>query len=264
MLDATIDKMSSFKYKLGINELSSKKHRIWNALIAEFVGIFFLNFFGCASCTHGDKTMISFAFGLAVFMAVMAIGHVSGGHINPAVTIGMLVTGKISFIRAILYIVVQCCGAIAGTAALKSVIPDTLHSGLGHTDLAADIQPAQGLGIEFFLGFVLVFTVFGVCDENKPDSRFVAPLAIGLTVTLGHLGAVAFTGASMNPARTFGTAVIRNAWNHHWLYWVGPILGGIGASLLYTQVLRAPEDESAADKYRTNASDKEMKRLEGF
>lgn len=150
----------------------------------------------------------------------------------------MLVTGKISFVRAILYIIVQCCGAIAGTAALKSVIPEAFHSGLGHTDLAADVLPAQGLGIEFFLGFVLVFTVFGVCDENKPgmwkpitkmetnfflilsnllDSRFVAPLAIGLTVTLGHLGAVAFTGASMNPARTFGTAVIRNSWNNHWV-----------------------------------------------
>lgn len=80
----------------------------------------------------------------------------------------MLVTGKIPFVRAILYIVVQCCGAIAGTAALKSVIPEAFHSGLGHTDLATDVLPAQGLGIEFFLGFVLVFTVFGVCDENKP------------------------------------------------------------------------------------------------
>lgn len=99
---------------------------------------------------------------------LQAIGHVSGGHINPAVTIGMLVTGKISFVRAILYIIVQCCGAIAGTAALKSLIPEAFHGGLGHTDLAKDVLPAQGLGIEFFLGFVLVFTVFGVCDENKP------------------------------------------------------------------------------------------------
>lgn len=256
--------MSSFKYKLGINEFSSKKQRIWNALIAEFVGIFFLNFFGCATCFQDSNTMISFAFGLAVFMAVMAIGHVSGGHINPAVTVGMLVAGKVSLVRAILYIIVQCCGAIAGTAALKSVTPEAFHKTLGHTDLQNGVIPAQGLGIEFFLGFVLVFTVFGVCDENKPDSKFLAPLAIGLTVTLGHLGAVSFTGASMNPARTFGTAVIKSAWDNHWLYWAGPILGGVGASLLYTQVLSAPEDENAAEKYRTNASDKEMKRLEGF
>lgn len=131
----------------------------------------------------------------------------------------MLVTGKISLVRAILYIIVQCGGAIAGTAAVKSLTPEVFHSSLGHTDLPADgsILPAQGLGIEFFLGFVLVFTVFGVCDSNKPDSRFIAPLAIGLTVTLGHLGAVAFTGASMNPARTFGTAVIRCSWTNHWV-----------------------------------------------
>lgn len=82
----------------------------------------------------------------------------------------MLVTGKISFVRALLYIVVQCCGAIAGTAALKSLIPESYHGGLGHTDLT-EVLPAQGLGIEFFLGFVLVFVVFGVCDENKPGFR---------------------------------------------------------------------------------------------
>lgn len=102
-------------------------------------------------------------------LILKAIGHVSGGHINPAVTIGMLVTGKISFVRAILYIIVQCCGAIAGTAALKSLTPESFHDKLGHTDLT-DLLPAQGLGMEFFLGFVLVFTVFGVCDENKPGS----------------------------------------------------------------------------------------------
>lgn len=75
----------------------------------------------------------------------------------------------------------------------------------------------QGLGIEFFLGFILVLCVFGVCDENKPDSRFVAPLAIGMTVTLGHLGVVEYTGSSMNPARSFGTALISDSWDHHWV-----------------------------------------------
>lgn len=80
----------------------------------------------------------------------------------------MLITGKISLVRAILYIVIQCAGAVAGTASIKALLPDQYHNGLGHTTLAADIQPLQGLGLEFFLGFVLVFTVFGVCDGNKP------------------------------------------------------------------------------------------------
>lgn len=91
----------------------------------------------------------------------------SGGHINPAVTVSQLVTGKISLVRAFLYIVVQCCGAVAGMASLKSLLPEMYHQGMGHTALAQDVTPLQGLGIEFFLGFVLVFTVFGVCDSNK-------------------------------------------------------------------------------------------------
>lgn len=156
----------------------------------------------------------------------------------------MLITGKISVVRALLYIVVQCAGATAGTASLKSLLSEEVQGGLGHTSLT-HVQPLQGLGIEFFLGFILIFTIFGVCDGNKPgkigffylailslfgtaalfselilfcsDSKFVGPLAIGIAVTVGHLGTIKYTGASMNPARTFGTAVIRNDWENHWV-----------------------------------------------
>jgi len=257
--------MASFKYTLGVNELSSRQHRLPNALLAEFVGIFFLNFFACASCiVEGNSGLIkSFAFGLSIFISIMAIGHVSGGHLNPAVTAGMLITGKISVIRALLYIIVQCAGAAAGSASLKALIPGELQKNLGHTLLAEKVLPLQGLGIEFFLGFILIFTVFGVCDENKPDSKYIAPLAIGIAVTVGHLGAISFTGASMNPARTFGTAVINNNWDNHWIYWTGPILGGLAASLLYTQAFLAPEVEvDRSEKYRTDANEKELRRLD--
>lgn len=145
-----------------------------------------------------------------------SIGHISGGHLNPAVTCGMLAAGNISIVRAVLYILIQCCGAAAGTATLYALLPVEMSSA-GHTALAPNVTPHQGLGIEFFLGFVLVFCVFGVCDENKPDQRFTAPLAIGLTVALGHLAAVGLTGASMNPARTFGTALVQGAWANHWV-----------------------------------------------
>lgn len=128
----------------------------------------------------------------------------------------MLVAGKISFVRFVTYVLVQCCGAVAGTAALRALLPEDLAN-IGHTNLAANIVPMQGLGIEYFLGFVLVFCVFGVCDANKPDHRFIAPLTIGLTVTLGHLAAIRFTGASMNPARTFGTALVQGVWQNHWV-----------------------------------------------
>lgn len=115
-----------------------------------------------------------------------------------------------------MYVLIQCCGAVAGTAALRALLPESMAN-IGHTQLADGILPLQGLGIEYFLGFVLVFCVFGVCDENKQDHRFIAPLAIGLTVALGHLAAIQFTGASMNPARSFGTALVQGAWQNHWV-----------------------------------------------
>ena len=123
-----------------------------------------------------------------------SIGHISGGHINSAVTCGMLVAGKISFVRALFYILAQCAGAVAGVASLKVLLGSFPERGLGQTSLKEGIDIYQGLGFEFFLGFILVLCVFGVCDDNKPDSKFVAPLAIGLTVTLGHLAVVEYTG----------------------------------------------------------------------
>lgn len=151
------------------------------------------------------------------FFKFQTIGHISGGHVNPAVTIGLLVTGRVSIIRAIFYILAQCAGAVAGSASLKALLPAAYHNGLGNTALKEGIEPLQALGFEFFLGFVLVFCVYGVCDENKPDSRYIAPLAIGLTVTLGHLGVVEYTGSSMNPARTFGSSLVNETWENHWV-----------------------------------------------
>lgn len=135
-------------------------------------------------------------------------------------TCGLLVAGKISAVRAIFYIIAQCAGAASGVASLQALVsgmPGDGPKGLGHTVINENLSNLQGLGFEFFLGFILVLCVFGVCDENKPDSRFIAPLAIGLTVTLGHLGVVSFTGSSMNPARSFGTALITGLWENHWV-----------------------------------------------
>ncbi|CRL01020.1 CLUMA_CG014415, isoform A [Clunio marinus] len=243
------------KYTIGINELKDKSHNLWKSVLAEFIGIFILCFFSCAACTqsNGDLTLISLAFGLSVFMAACTIGHISGCHINPAVTAGLLAAGKISVVRGIFYVISQCAGAVAGVASLKALISDVPGdgpAGLGHTNLK-NISEFQGFGFEFFLGFILVLVVFGVTDENKPDSRFLAPLAIGLTVSLGHLGTVTYTGSSMNPARTFGTAFVTGIWENHWVYWAGPILGGVAAALLYVLCFAAPEIESHdLEKYR--------------
>uniref|UniRef100_A0A1L8DEF6 Putative aquaporin major intrinsic protein family n=2 Tax=Nyssomyia neivai TaxID=330878 RepID=A0A1L8DEF6_9DIPT len=253
-----------FKYKLGINEFSSNGSNLLKSLLAEFIGVLFLNLFGSFSCLHGTATMISFTFGLVVFMVVASLGHVSGGHINPAVTAGLLSVGKIPFARAILYVIAQCGGAVAGSACLKALVPEAQQGGLGMTKVAENVLPMQGLGLEFFLGFALVLTVFGVVDDNKPDSKYLAPLAIGMTVTFGHLAGIKYTGASMNPARTFGSAVVSGNWENHWIYWVGPILGGVAAALLYVQAFLAPEPEvDLAERYRTHADEKELARLDG-
>ncbi|XP_067009388.1 aquaporin AQPAe.a [Anabrus simplex] len=231
--------------RLGVSELTAK-NGIWKPLLAEFLGTLLLNFFGCGSCVDIERStgvphvLIALTFGLTIMAVVQGIGHVSGGHINPAVTCGMLVTGNITIIKGFLYIVVQCLGAIAGSAVLKALTPEPAQGSLGTTVLGKDVTPVQGFGVEFFLGFVLLFVIFGVCDNNKPETKPITPLVIGLTIAMGHLAAIDYTGSSMNPARSLGSAVISNIWTDHWVYWLGPILGGIAASLIYKHAFTAP------------------------
>lgn len=262
--------MGEIGAKLGLDELSGGAAGISRAFLAEFIGNVLLNLFGCGACINiaqgasaaPDIVLIAFAFGLAVFAAVSAIGHISGGHINPAVTAGMLSTGRVKPLRAILYVIAQCAGAAAGSGLLKAFTPDRAAGSLGVTGLGKDVTQLQGIGIEFFLGFLLVFVVCGVCDPNKPDSKATAPLAIGLTVTLGHLLAVDYTGSAMNPARSFGSALVADQWDNHWVYWIGPIAGGVAAALLYVHGFSAPAPETP--KYRSVATDdKELKRFDG-
>nr|CAD7596938.1 unnamed protein product [Timema genevievae] len=233
------------KERLGLNEV---KAGIWKPLLAEFLGNLLLNLFGCASCVNvkdgpTDLVLIALTFGLVIMAVVQTVGHVSGAHVNPAVTCGMLVTGNISILKALLYIIVQCLGALAGSAVLKALTPEKVQGTLGMTQLSPGVTSIQGFGIEFFLGFVLLIVVFGVCDGNRNDTKGFAPLAIGLTITMGHLAAIDYTGSSMNPARTLGSAIIADIWDNHWVYWLGPILGGMSASLIYKHALSAPVPE---------------------
>ncbi|KAK7872800.1 hypothetical protein R5R35_011922 [Gryllus longicercus] len=249
--------------RVGVNELKDRRGGIWKALLAEFLGTMILNLFGCGSCINVNETqaggyiLISLSFGLAVMAAIQAVGHVSGAHVNPAVTAGMLVTGRVYPLKGLLYIIAQCIGAITGTAILKALTPDKVQGNLGMTTLGPNVTAIQGFGIEFFLGFILVLVVFGVCDPNKPTTAGIAPLVIGLTVTVGHLMAIDYTGSSMNPARTLGSAVVSAHWDDHWVYWLGPILGGISAALLYYHAFSAPAVEAP-----TEYSPVQLKRLD--
>ncbi|CAB0018997.1 unnamed protein product [Nesidiocoris tenuis] len=243
------DNRGRLKTLVGMNEMA-RAGDLGKALVAEALGTLFITYFGCMSCLAvppsaepADLVLISLTFGFVVMVAVQALGHVSGANLNPAVTCGLLVTGRITIIRGVLYVIAQSLGAIAGAAILKGLTPENAIASLGATTIHPTLSIQQALGVEFMLGFILVFVVFGVIDPNKPDSKIPASLAIGLAVAVGHLSSVDFTGSSMNPARSLGPAVIMNIWANHWVYWLGPCTGGIAAALLYKLVLSAPPQE---------------------
>jgi len=237
--------------KLGLEDFKGAGlKKTLRSCAAEAIGTLFLVLIGCGACLNHEKDFvrIALAFGVTVATMAQSIGHVSGCHINPAVTAGLLVGQKIGLVKALLYVVSQCLGAILGAGLLKVFYPSDISStSSGYLGLTAlsKISPGQGFGVEFFITFVLVLVVFGSAADDiaAKNTKGSAPLAIGLSITTCHLYAVPLTGASMNPARTFGPAVIAMNFTNHWVYWLGPILGGICASIVYNMILKAQEEK---------------------
>ncbi|KAM8744720.1 aquaporin-4-like isoform 1-T2 [Acanthopagrus schlegelii] len=189
-----------------------------------------------------DLVLISLCFGLSIATMVQCFGHISGAHINPAVTVAMVLTRKLSLAKALFYLLAQSVGAIVGAAILFGVTPASVRGGMGVTTVNASISVGSALVVELFITFQLVFTVFATCDDKRNDLKGSSALAIGMSVCVGHLFAIPYTGASMNPARSFGTAVVTWRWENHWVYWVGPSLGGALAAALY-EYLFCPDPE---------------------
>ena len=211
--------------------------------IAEFIGTFALVFVGVGAVTIGqDKggglLSVALAFGLTVAVMVSATLHISGGQFNPAVTVALLATRKMSLHDALFYILSQLVAATAAAWALSLMFTDRAVWE-GTPIPQAPFTPMKAMWMEVFLTFALVFVIFGVAvDKRGPN--VIAGLLIGLTVTLDILFGGPYTGASMNPARSFGPALIGSQWMHHWVYWVGPLLGGALAALVYNAVFLKP------------------------
>lgn len=204
-------------------------------LIAEFVGTFILIFIGAgAGELSGSLVAVAFAHGFVILTLAYSYGDISGLHINPAVTIGLLAGRRIDPTSAVGYIVAQILGGIVGAAALFFVVgsPETL----GATNLAPGITPVQGLVLEIILTFLLVNTIYHAAVSGKAGN--MAPVAIGLTLVLAILMGGPLTGASLNPARTIGPAVMMGNYADIWLYLIGPPIGGVLAWVLHDYVLR--------------------------
>lgn len=227
----------------GLREM--KKVKFWTAVNAELLGTALLVLVACGACWENTSVTpaksngvpgIALSFGLTVATVVWSIAHISGGHINPAVTIGFLFTRKIYLVRALFYTAAQCAGAVLGAAMLKYLTPTGKNDALGISAPADGVSVYQTVTIESLITFLLVFTVFATCDSRRKGFAGSGPLAIGLSITAGHLWAVPFTGAGTNPARVFGPAFVGKNWTAHWAYWAGPLLGGLFAGLLYDLV----------------------------
>ena len=226
----------------------------WRHFIAEFVGIFALVFVGGASImatsahTESPLLAVAVAHGLILSIMVTATMRISG-HLNPAVTLGFLVTRRIEPMMGMLYIVAQIFGAIAAAYAIKAVFPSALASGLryGGQSIAVDVTFGQAVLCEAIATFFLVFVVFGTAVD--PAAPKVGGFAIGLTVAADILAIGPLTGGSMNPARSLGPAVVSGIFEAQGVYWIGPILGGIAAALLYDQLFlrrgKEPVDHGA-------------------
>ncbi len=216
----------------------------FKAYIAEFIGTFALIFVGVGAIaanhiTGGSSGLvgIALAHGLTIAVMASATAAVSGGHLNPAVTFGALLAKKIDAVNAVGYIVSQCLGGIVAAALLKMCIPlEALEAvSMGTPALGDGVSTGMGLLMEIVLTFFLVFVVFGTAIDARAPK--VGALFIGLTVTLDILIGGPITGAAMNPARHLGPALLGGGMENLWLYWVGPLVGGAIAALLYCHTL---------------------------
>ncbi len=216
---------------------------------AEAIATYALVFFGplsiiLSAVAFGDGLsieaiiMISLGHGGAIGLMVYAFGHVSGAHINPAVTIPMIITKKIGIADGIGYIVFQIIGAIAAAFTLKAILPELGAKVNFGTQSPGDLinsSAMSAVGLEAIFTFFLVTVIF-MTAVHKKAAAGIHGLSIGGMVFLLHLVGVPLTGASMNPARTLGPAIASGFWELHWVYWVGPIIGGIIAGLIMNHV----------------------------
>ena len=216
--------------------------------IAEAVGTMLLTLIACgvAVTSEVDLVATSFAFGLVIVAAAYSIGNVSGCHINPAVSISLLVAGKMTTKECIRYIIAQVIGAFVGSLLLALLLGG--FDQLGANGLVGDTTVWIALVVEIILTFIFTTTILGVTD--KKENGHVTGIVIGLTLILVHLFGLPFTGTSVNPARSLAPAILQGgeSLGNVWIFIIAPIIGAIIAGLFYKYVLKEKETLKKANK----------------
>jgi aquaporin TIP len=211
--------------------------------VAEFIGAFALIFIGAGSVmTGGGLLAVAIAHGLILAIMVTAVGHISGGHFNPAVTLGFFITRRIKLLLALSYWAAQFTGAVAAALLLKWIYPDNVTDAakLGAPVLNDQISVSAGFVLEAILTFFLVWVVFATAADPRGAFTIVAGFAIGLTIAADILIGGPLTGAAMNPGRALGPMLVQNQWSDGWIWFIGPFLGGGLAALAYDLLYLSP------------------------
>lgn len=233
----------------------SERPSITARLLAEFVGTFTLITVGLAAVLNtsgSDLLAVALAHGLAIAVMVSAIGHVSGGHLNPAVTTAMVALRRMPLVDGLFYIVAQLAGATVGALLIKATWQAGEYSsgvfksaGEAAVKLGPSVSPGTGMLLEAVATFLLVWVVFATAVDRAGSFSQIAGLGIGLTVAIDILWIGPMTGATMNPARWFGPNLVTGSWADAWVWIVGPLLGAVVAGVAYMYGIRpGTEDES--------------------
>lgn len=217
---------------------------LWQAL-SEYICTFIFVFYACGSVVGAQylfppangslmsgSIIIACGQGFSLAISILCASSISGGHLNPAVTLSALLVGRISLIRAILFIIGQFGGAITAAAILKAIIPDQYQYQLGATGVNPVMSLTGAFFLEFFMTFTLVFVIYATSIDPLGLGK-LAPLSIGLVVLIDVLIGVQWTGASMNPARSLGPMLVQNSWDHYAIFFCAPLSGAVFAALLY-------------------------------
>lgn len=223
----------------------------WRKILAEFLATTSLVLFGCmGSCKFDNNKetpaiFIPLAFGIVIAINLQIFGHISGAHMNPVISLGAFIFGRISFPLTMVYMIVQCFGAICGFGLLIAIIPSSLKpDAMCTTYPRSELNTVEAIGIEMLLSAALILICCGLWDSRNKNNHDSISIRFGLMVTGLAMAGGHLSGASMNPARSLGPAVWNNTWDYHWIYWIGPFIGGAISSTFYSLIWKNNDTDS--------------------